>query len=229
MCQYATLYAHSKRLGIPGVIDPQMQKALEGSFPNISIRSYSSNCLWNWTQWDSSKFDMLTAEDFKTQNIMLYKWNLNVGEFKFYQHTLVTEEFAFQTDMKSNVEDFFKVIAENLNTHREIIFVGVHVRRSDLKEWMKNHGHGGFVASQKFYLSAMDYYRNKYNDNNSTVVFIMASDEVQWCRKIFGNMSDVVLTSSATTPLSKQQPTFDLSALSHCNHSILRYFFNHIK
>jgi len=222
MCEYATLYAHSKRLGIPAVIDPQMQDALKSSFPHISIPSYSSNCAWNWTHWNRSRFDELTAEDFETQNIMLYQWNLNVGEFKFYQHTLVTEEFVFHSDTESNVEDFFKAIAENLNTHVDIIFVGVHVRRSDFKDWMKNQGHGGFVASQKFYLSAMDHYRNKYNDNNSTVVFIIASDEVQWCRKMFGNMSDVVLTSSATTPLSKQQPTFDLAALSHCNHSIIR-------
>jgi len=51
-------------------------------------------------------------------------------------------------------------------------------------------GHGGFVASQKFYLSAMEIYRNKYNSPNSKIVFVMASDDEPWCRTMFGNVSD---------------------------------------
>jgi len=221
MCQYATLYAHSKRLGIPAVIDPKMQELLAPSFPNISIPSFSTTCTWNWVHWHWSNFDKLTVEDFKTKNIMLYKWNLNVGQFKFYKHQLITEEFAFHSSMISDVQDFFQSVVEKININKEIIFVGVHVRRNDFKDWMKSEGHG-FVASQKYYLIAIEYYRNKYNSFNSTAVFIMASDDDQWCRKMFGNMSDVVFTSSSTTLLSKQQPTYDLAVLSHCNHSILR-------
>jgi len=222
MCQYATLYAHSKRLGISAVIDPKMQDALTPSFPNISIPSFSTNCPWNWTHWHWKNFDKLTVEDFKTKNIMLYKYNLNVGQFKFYKNKLITEEFAFHSNMISDVQDFFQSVVENINLNKEIIFVGVHVRRNDFKDWMKNQGHSGFLASQKYYLSAMEYYRNNYSSSNTTVVFIVASDDDQWCRKMFGNMSDVVFTSSSTTLLSRQQPTYDLAVLSHCNHSILR-------
>jgi hypothetical protein len=222
MCQYATLYAHSKRLGIPALIDPKMHEVLKDSFPDISIPSYPSNCSIEWTHLHWTEFDKLRIEDFQTKNIMLYNWNLFVGHFKFYQHKLITEEFAFQSEMKLDVEDFFRNVSLNLNLSKEIIFVGVHARRNDFKDWMKTLGHGGFVASQKFYLSAMEFYQNKYDSSSSKTVFIMASDEDQWCRKMFGNMSDVVFTSSSTTPLSRKQPTFDLAALSHCNHSIIR-------
>jgi len=98
----------------------------------------------------------------------------------------------------------------------------VHVRRNDFKWWMTTYAQGGFVASQRFYLTSMESFRTKYNSENSTLVFVMGSDDDQWCRKMFGNMSDVIYTSSATTNLSKQQPTFDLAVLSSCNHSIIR-------
>jgi len=43
----------------------------------------------------------------------------------------------------------------------EIIFVSVHVRRTDFKEWMTEQV-GGFVASKEFYVKAMDYLRTKF-------------------------------------------------------------------
>ena len=66
---------------------------------------------------------------------------------------------------------------------------------------MITYAKGGFVASHKFYLSAMEYYRNKYDSETSTVVFVMASDDDKWCRKMFGNMSNVIFTSTSTTQL----------------------------
>jgi len=173
------------------------------------------------TAWDYSIINQLSLDELGDKNIMLYQWTFSVEEFNFYHHQLISEEFVFQQDMKNEAQNFLRDIVKNSSISKDFIFVSVHVRRSDFKEWMITYAKGGFVASHKFYKSAMENYRNKYNSETSTIVFVMASDDDQWCRKMFGKMSDVIYTSSATTNLSKQQPTFDLAVLSNCNHSII--------
>jgi len=72
----------------------------------------------------------------------------------------------------------------------------------------------------------MDDYRKKFNNENQTVLFFMASDDIEWVTTLFSNISDVILTLSAPAEFQKRQPTFDLATMSLCNHSIFRYLFN---
>jgi len=85
----------------------------------------------------------------------------------------------------------------------------------------------GFVSSKNFFSLAMDTFRNKYNTDSRRVLFIMASDDVNWITAMFGNVSDIFLTASAPDESKKKQPTFDLVTLSLCNHTIFRYFLKH--
>jgi len=48
MFEYAALFAHSKRLGVPAVIEEEMRETISKSFPNISIPSFSPTCSMNW-------------------------------------------------------------------------------------------------------------------------------------------------------------------------------------
>jgi hypothetical protein len=68
----------------------------------------------------------------------------------------------------------------------------------------------------------MNIFREKYVTSSSAVLFVMASDDDKWCKDMFANETDVVFTSSLTSPFSEKQPTFDLAILSQCNHSIIR-------
>jgi hypothetical protein len=55
------------------------------------------------------------------------------------------------------------------------------------------------------------------------VLFVLASDDEDWSKRMFSSEPDVVFTSSAKTKYSMNQPeTFDLAVMSQCNHSILR-------
>jgi hypothetical protein len=60
----------------------------------------------------------------------------------------------------------------------------------------------------------MEVFRKKYNSFKREVVFVLASDDEEWCRQMFSNETDVVLTSNADQKLAafsaKKQPTFDL-------------------
>ena len=51
-------------------------------------------------------------------------------------------------------------------------------------------------------------------------MFVIASDDVDWCRKSFGHLDDVVFPADAQVEVG--QPTFDLAVLSLCDHSIIR-------
>jgi hypothetical protein len=51
----------------------------------------------------------------------------------------------------------------------------------------------------------------------------MASDDMKWCKAMFGDFSDVVFASDTKSQFAKdRQPTFDLALLSQCDHSIIR-------
>ena len=51
----------------------------------------------------------------------------------------------------------------------------------------------------------------------------MGSDDVEWCREQFRNLSDLVFTMDSTSRFAyERQPTYDLAVLSLCDHSILR-------
>jgi len=93
---------------------------------------------------------------------------------------------------------------------------------ADYKDWLllKNYGN---LTSRAYFLEAMNIYRKKYVTSSTAVLFVIASDDMAWCKKMFLNENDVVLTSSSSSKFSKRQPTFDLAILSQCNHSILRY------
>ena len=64
--------------------------------------------------------------------------------------------------------------------------------------------------------------RMKYKTASNDVLFVMASDDIEWCQTMFSNETDVVFASSAAQKYNVVQPTFDLAVMSLCHHSIIR-------
>ena len=75
MSAYATLLAHSKRLGVVAVIGDSMHMSLSKHFPDISIPIASPDCDWNWTNLWLGDINQLTGADFgpKLQNFICHK------------------------------------------------------------------------------------------------------------------------------------------------------------
>lgn len=82
-------------------------------------------------------------------------------------------------------------------------WIGVHIRRGDF--W-KNA-----MSSVRYIVDAITYFEGKY----SNTIFILASDEKDYCLEHFANRSDVILTPKDFTA------TQDLAVLSSCQHSIV--------
>ncbi len=75
------------------------------------------------------------------------------------------------------------------------VLVSVHVRRTDYQKYMQDHRpQGGLYLSRQFFIEAMDYFREKYQNP----LFIVASDDQNWAKRNL-NLSDVVFTFDPAT------------------------------
>ena len=92
---------------------------------------------------------------------------------------------------------------------------------SDYKDWLQTRVNGHLVSSEYFRL-AMTTYRERHRSKASEVLFVMASDDIDWCQAMFSNETDVVFASTEALKYKVKQPTFDLAVLSLCHHSIIR-------
>jgi hypothetical protein len=86
-----------------------------------------------------------------------------------------------------------------------ITWVGVHIRRGDSIEVYKAE------SSFTYIINAMNYYQNKFKN----VFFIMASDDKDYCKKLFANRTNVIITPESYSYLE------DFATLSFCQHSII--------
>lgn len=114
MSQYATLLAHSKKLGVPAVISGGMSRILGRQFPGISIPVADSRCKWNWTAMWPEQVNQLTKADLKDKNVMIYNFVFDSNAFNFYRHELITNEFGFFPSFRADAEGYLRKVAANI-------------------------------------------------------------------------------------------------------------------
>lgn len=88
--------------------------------------------------------------------------------------------------------------------------VGVHWRRGDFL-WGDKLAYGHHLSSLDYLKRAMDHFVKKYYN----VLFILASDDKEYCQNVFKNNSKVIVTPGN---FSREQ---DLATLVVCQHTIL--------
>uniref|UniRef100_A0A8C4QGS0 L-Fucosyltransferase n=1 Tax=Eptatretus burgeri TaxID=7764 RepID=A0A8C4QGS0_EPTBU len=97
-----------------------------------------------------------------------------------------------------------------------ITFVGMHVRRGDYvhivpKQWK------GVIADALYLAKAMERMRGRYPDS----VFVVASDDVTWCRhNINVSRGDVYFVADG---IPQASPGQDIAVLAACNHTIMTF------
>ena len=101
------------------------------------------------------------------------------------------------------------------------VFVGLHVRRSDLLDSPARRG-GFKVATLNYISRAMDYFRKRY----PTAQFVVRSDDIKWCRENIRGPDvhlplDTENSISNDLLLSLGEAVADLALLSLCNHTIM--------
>lgn len=209
--EYASVWATARRTGLEPFMPRCVLKTLEEYFENLSIPplSYIGRCTLDVSQVVNSLSQWNSTE----QNIIIPRhaayWSLILVWLDD-----VRREFTFKPNLRSHAETMLREIAKQFNLTKPT-YVSIHVRRTDYIDylWQKLKIH---PAPMSYYLTAMDYFVGKYKD----VVFVVASDNINWCRNnLHGKRHRVSFISDA----DGKGPGKDLAVLSACNHSIIDY------
>jgi galactoside 2-L-fucosyltransferase 1/2 len=99
-----------------------------------------------------------------------------------------------------NYQSFKKQLAQSNRT----TWIGIHVRRSDFVD----HNHS---SSDEYLFMAIEYYTSHYSNAH----FIVASDDKLYCKNLFRNRSNIIVTPKS---FSRGE---DIATLSLCEHSII--------
>lgn len=149
-------------------------------FPNISIPVIDqvTNCYIDWVNISLTDINALTREHFEKNNYRIGNHIIGHVGFKFFSYHLVTEEFSFHPEIKNEVKRMLSSVSNRFksNPDTKVIFVSVHVRRTDYEELMLRQ-YGGLLASKGFYVAAMNQMKREkvtiWNQSNKTLsIFI---------------------------------------------------------
>ncbi|XP_023345764.1 uncharacterized protein LOC111714792 [Eurytemora carolleeae] len=113
---------------------------------------------------------------------------------------------------------------EKSKNEDEVVFVGIHNRRTDHLKFQKDVG---FIpVKTSYFLESMELFREEYKN----VVFIYVSDDMTWAKEnILPRIrtEDLYLAGSLVNPDLRDKPyfsaTLDLALLAACNHTIVTY------
>ena len=126
----------------------------------------------------------------------------------FYQ---IKDELRENLRFKHHIlDETRKFIHDNTPQHmrsKDVVYVGVHSRRSDMASW-QNWWHGYTTAPPEYFNHSMEYFQKKY----PKVVFVVCSDNIEWTKQNIPHQN--VIFSNFTSP------ALDLALLSQCNHTI---------
>uniref|UniRef100_UPI00358FA9AB galactoside alpha-(1,2)-fucosyltransferase 2-like isoform X1 n=1 Tax=Myxine glutinosa TaxID=7769 RepID=UPI00358FA9AB len=129
----------------------------------------------------------------------------------------ILREFTFRPVIRETADTFLRSVAAKSSSQlsgANMTFVGVHVRRGDYVRIMPNVWKG-VVADAQYLIKAMTHMRGRHPDS----VFVVASDDVTWCRQnINVSRGDVYFAADG---IPNASPGQDLAVLAACNHTIM--------
>lgn len=204
MWEYISVWAVAKVTGHEPYIPGCLIQALENIFQNLTIPPLSciANCTLE-TYPVEGKVDNLTLLD---GNIMLQ----NYVQLPGYVVPLLNDVKQIFQFKEYIVKESQRLLQKASDGVKNVVYVGVHVRRTDYSEYLKRKYNASLVKSE-FFLRQMNYFRNKYK----SVMFVVLSDEPKWCEDELADDDVVVMKNNS--------PEQDLAIMAACNHSIIDY------
>ncbi|KDR14981.1 galactoside 2-alpha-L-fucosyltransferase 2-like [Zootermopsis nevadensis] len=204
MWEYISVWAVAKKTGHAPYVPSCLKQKLEKVFQNLTVPALS--CIVNCPVEKH-------LVEVKGDNLKLFNGNIllqNYVQLPEYIVPLLSEVrqiFQFKKHIEEESQRFLYKASKG---EKNVTYVGVHVRRTDYKAYLKRKYNASLVEPD-FFPRQMNYFRNNYK----AVVFVVVSDEPRWCeRELVG---DNVVVSRANSPEQ------DLAIMAACNHSIIDY------
>ena len=92
---------------------------------------------------------------------------------------MLKSQLQFHDHIQGHVDQWKNDIRES--EEKNIIFIGVHCRRTDFQNHLKAVS-GAAMVDHHFYETAFDIYRQKYNDDTNKIIFLAVSDDNDWIK-----------------------------------------------
>ncbi|KAK6635938.1 hypothetical protein RUM44_001192 [Polyplax serrata] len=209
MWEYASVWAVARRTGLEPFVPGCLLRALEEVFSDLTVSNlgYISHCRIDWQ-------DVVPSPDQWTR----LNQSIVLPRFVVLPETVLTwigdirQEFRFKRTLADNADKILQEVAQN---RLNLTYVGVHVRRTDYIYYLWRTRHAS-AADIEFFSQAMNYFRSKYRNT----VFIVVSDDPDWCKSNLGGPEDDVYVASIPGITGPGQ---DIATMSACNHSIIDY------
>jgi hypothetical protein len=114
----------------------------------------------------------------------------------------ILSQFDFRSSYKDPAEAYIQTIR---NEHKDAVIASIHVRRGDYVMFPDHHP----PCSFSYYNNAIEELRIA----NEKVIFLIFSDDVDWCRSEFNDPSYIISDLG--------NPYVEMCAMSLCDHNII--------
>jgi galactoside 2-L-fucosyltransferase 1/2 len=204
MWEYISVWAVAKKIGHAPYVPSCLKQELEMVFQNLTIPTLShiSHCPFE-------KYPVQVMADKLTHyngSILLQNY-IQLPEYIAPFLNEVRHIFKFK---KHIAEESQRLLQEVSKGVKNVTYVGVHVRRTDYKIHLKKL-HKASLVKPDYFLRQMNYFRSNYK----AVIFVVVSDEPEWCKRELNGDNVVVMKTNS--------PAQDLAIMAACNHSIIDY------
>ncbi|XP_075046949.1 galactoside alpha-(1,2)-fucosyltransferase 2-like [Mixophyes fleayi] len=210
MGEYATLYALAKLNHRRAYVLPKMYNELSNIF-NIKLPVIAQEVA-DGIKWKRYNVHDWMSPEYSNISDQYVQLGGTPCSWTFYHHLReeILREFTIREPLKQQAN---KYLSNLRGDRKHVTFVGVHVRRGDYvtvmpKKWK------GVIADKRYLKTAMDYFRNKYENP----LFVVTSNGMDWCKENINNsLGDVHFAGDG----QEHSPARDFSLLAHCNHTIM--------
>ncbi|XP_063222170.1 galactoside 2-alpha-L-fucosyltransferase Sec1-like [Bacillus rossius redtenbacheri] len=212
MWEYAATWAVARMTSLEPYVPRCIRKQLDEVFRDLSVPSLShvSHCPIDWSNAVHSP-DLWSDTN---QSIVLPKYGVFPDLVLAWAED-IRQEFRFHDNLWETSLRVLEGAGKSVN-RTPATYVGVHVRRTDYREYLWRT-RKIILAGADYFINAMEYFRAKYGDN---VVFLIVSDDPSWCQQnLVADQGDVFVVSKNGI----SSPGQDLAIMAACNHSIIDY------
>lgn len=213
MFQFASMIGIAKKLGYKPVLTPSISKAefslldvFQIKTAQMSTKDYRKN------RWREIKANCCCCHEqipyFNETNIKLSGFFQSFRYFKEVEE-LVKSEFNCRYHLQIHAEEKRLTLLTKYCPNITCILVGIHIRRGD----MLDSSVGFKVASRSYLTKAMQFYTEKYTEDN--LLFVVIGEDLDWNLDALRDSKYLVTVSE---PCSTGQ---DFCFLRRCDHSII--------
>jgi hypothetical protein len=115
---------------------------------------------------------------------------------------LILSQLAFKSQYRNSAESYIKAIRKE---NKDAVIASIHVRRGDYVMYPDHHP----TCSSIYYINAAE----ELKALNRNTIFLIFSDDVEWCRSEFNDPSYVIS--------DLENPYTEMCAMSLCDHNII--------